>query len=118
MHSHVRTLAFSTLLLTGGLSAQDWNVDASGNWGTATNWSPAVVPNSVGATANFLGVITANQQISLDITPTAGVLMFMNPNSYSIFPLAANFLILQAAGTATITITQGSHNIIAPMTLN
>src|SRR5262245_16188927 len=33
--------------------AQTWNNPAGGAWGTSTNWTPASVPDAIGATATF-----------------------------------------------------------------
>ena len=46
------SLACGGLALVSPARAQTWNGGA-GNWGTAGNWTPATVPNAVGATATF-----------------------------------------------------------------
>src|SRR5438132_13626803 len=45
--------------------AQTWNTGA-GNWGTASNWTPATVPDSSSATATFKAL--ANQSAGLSLS--------------------------------------------------
>ncbi len=106
------------LLVQGGVVASNstWNVDASGNWSTAGNWS-AGVPNAVDATANFGTAITSTQTVSVDSPQTAGTLNFSSPISYAI--AGSSTLTLDvSSGQAAINVTSGTHTISAPVVLN
>src|SRR5262245_687084 len=64
--------------------AQVWQVPTgSSSWGTAANWNPATVPNSVGATATFNNAASANnpaqtgnRTANLDGAKTVGSIVF------------------------------------------
>jgi hypothetical protein len=99
----------------GGNEAQ-WNVDASGSWGLASNWVPQTVPDGVGAIASFLGKITAPRTVTLDGNRTVKNLNFDNANTYTIAGGSGGTLTLQGGGT--ITVTNGSHEISAPIALS
>jgi hypothetical protein len=91
-----------------------WNIDASGNWSTAANWT-AGVPNGAGSTAIFGSVITSLQAVSVDIPVTVGRIQFDNSHRYTIFgdgPITLD----AAGGVAQIDVTAGSHMIAAPIT--
>src|SRR5439155_6720984 len=53
-------------------SAPTWNVNASGNWSTASNWSGGSAPNGAGALARFGSIITSPRTITLDAPKTVG----------------------------------------------
>jgi hypothetical protein len=97
----------------GGNEAQ-WNVDASGSWGLATNWVPQTVPDGVGAIADFLGKITAPRTVTLDGNRTVMNLNFDNANKYTIAGGSGGTLTINAG---TINVTSGSHEISAPIAL-
>lgn len=101
---------------------ENWNVDADGNWGTATNWLPVGIPNTQGQVVVLGNVTSAPRTITLDISPTIGMVTFNETNGYTISPSAANFLAFSvASGTANITVTNAAnttpHLIAAPLTL-
>ncbi len=102
------------------LTNYTWNVDANGNWSTASNWTSSQVPNSAGLPANFGTVITAPRVVTLDVPITVGALTFNNANQYTISGgSAGNTLTLDNAGdTASIQVSNGSHLISAPVQLN
>src|SRR5262245_8127366 len=83
--SRVQSL-FATLALASAASGQttySWNVDASGNWGTASNWtatsgSGTTFPNAVGDAAVFGNAIFANRTVTLDAPFTVGSVTFNN----------------------------------------
>ena len=101
-----------------GALAQTWNVNANGNWGTATNWLPTSVPNGVGASASLLNIITAPRTVSLNVPVTLGNLTFGGNFRYTIagtntltFDAAAGNAALNVSGTA-------AHAISRPIVLN
>lgn len=57
-------------------AAQTW-VGPGADWNTASNWSPAIVPNSPTAAVNFTGVALGNVNISSSVS--AQSLSFSNP---------------------------------------
>jgi fibronectin-binding autotransporter adhesin len=99
------------LILAGAAFGQTW-IDASGNWGIASNWSPATVPNSSSATATFTAISSVSDDVSLTGGPfTVGTLNLQSE-------VAGGFSFsdgtLQLAGPATINVQ--SHNPEADFT--
>ncbi len=110
--------AAAGLTWAGVSLAQTWNLNANGNWGTAANWSPASVPNGIGASASLLNVITAPRTVSLNVPVTLGNLTFGGNFNYTVsgtntlrFDVAAGNAALNVSGTA-------SHSISRPLVLN
>lgn len=89
-----------------------WNVNANGNWSTASNWTGAV-PNSLTGinTARFGTVISAPRTVTLDADQTIGNVIFDSPQSYTI--AGTKLLTFSIAGTASIQVDQGTHIISA-----
>ena len=106
---------FVTLAIgNAGVLANYWNVNANGNWTTATNWSLGSAPNGVGAFANFGGggaTITAPRTVTLDANQTVGSIGFNSAQSYTIS--GANTLTLDngADPNAQIADTNGNHTL-------
>ena len=109
---------FVTLTVaTSGLLAQ-WNVDASGNWTTAANWTPSE-PNGPGDTASFGSVITAPRTVTLDADRTIGNMVFSSSNAYTIAATASQTLTVgDGSGSRTIQVESGSHAISASVALS
>ncbi len=105
-------------LVISNVNAQ-WANDTSGNWSVSSNWTNNIAPNSVGAQANFLGLINQARTVTVDGAFTAGTLTFDNANSYTIAGdgIGGHGLTLNNSGTAHINVLNGSHAITAPMTL-
>jgi autotransporter-associated beta strand protein len=97
-------IALAALLaMPSSLVAQTWNVDADGDWGVPANWSPASVPNGVGASATLGGVITAPRTVTLDIPVTVGTITVNGINNYTLN--GPNPLTFEAAsGNAGVTV--------------
>jgi len=98
----------------GGGGEAQWNVDASGSWGLASNWVPQSVPDSATAIASFLGKITAPRTVTLDGNRTVKNLNFDNANKYTIAGGSGGTLTINAGA---VTVTSGSHEISAPIAL-
>lgn len=60
-----------------------WNVDAAGNWSTATNWANEVIPNGNQMTADFTLTQTADRTVTLDTNRTIGGLAFANDQPFN-----------------------------------
>ena len=86
----------------------EWNVDADGNWNTASNWSGGSVPAANGDV--LLGtIITENRTVTLDSNVSVNSLTFNNPvntGDYIIVPQTAEKLTL--TGEAKVVST-GRH---------
>jgi hypothetical protein len=96
------------------LAPNIWNVDADGNWSSDGNWSPAA-PVAAGKVASFDAVIMAPRTVTLDVPETVGQLKFNNTNKYTIAgtsPLTLD----STSGGVGITVSNGSHDITAPLT--
>jgi len=92
-----------------------WNVDANGNWSTATNWSGGV-PNVVGATAILGSIITQPRTVTVDVLITVGRIDFDDTNAYTV--AGSNAITLDVtSGSAQINVANGNHTISAPITL-
>jgi hypothetical protein len=96
------------------IAANLWNVDADGNWSDGANWSPAA-PNAAGMVASFDAKITAAHTVTVDSAQTAGQLLFNNTNKYTI--AGTSTLTLDASANVGITVSNGSHDITAPLVL-
>ena len=97
-----------------------WANDASGNWSVPTNWTNNIPPDSVGAQANFLGLINQARTATVDGAYTVGTITFDNLNSYTVGDdgVVGHGLTLSNLGTAAVNVLSGSHFITAPMTLS
>jgi autotransporter-associated beta strand protein len=83
------------------------------------NWTNAVAPNSVGAQANFFGVINQARTVTVNGAFTIGTMTFNSANSYTIggSGVSGQGLTVNNNGIATIAALQGAHTITAPLTL-
>ncbi|HEV8605723.1 MAG TPA: autotransporter-associated beta strand repeat-containing protein [Tepidisphaeraceae bacterium] len=105
------------LMVSGTVDLPQWNVDASGSWSTAANWTGGI-PNSATATANFLGKITAARAITLDGNKQVQQLVLDNANKYTITPGSGGTLTVGNGTTGSITTTTGTHEISALLSLS
>jgi fibronectin-binding autotransporter adhesin len=100
-------------------SSDQWRNDANGNWGATGDWSSGVVPNSVGAAANFFGLINQARTVTVDNAYTVGAMTFNNANGYTIAGdgVSGHGLTLSNNGNAFVTVLAGSHTMSAPLAL-
>ncbi len=105
---------FITLTLSSAGTPHTWNVDASGSWDTAANWSTGI-PGGIGNPVNFLGAISTARTITLDTARTAGSITFDNGNPYILTGSVLTFN--NGAPAATATIQSGSHTINSNVSL-
>lgn len=104
-------------------ATEGWNVDASSNWNSVSNWlgilSPTQVPNAIDDGAQ-LGpfVLTAPRTITLDISPTIGTLTLFsgNANGYTIAgPGTLNFQATTTPELLLLGSSLASYTITAPL---
>ena len=113
---------FVTLTIEVGTRPQSyWNVDASGTWETAANWTSNGVPDAVSAIANLGGAegvpITQPRTVTLGTAATVGVLRFDSAESFTV--AGANTLIFDdGVAGATLQVINGSHTITTPLALS
>jgi uncharacterized repeat protein (TIGR02543 family) len=84
---------------------------ANQSWATAANWSPAVVPNGIGAVANITSNIAANQTITLGgSNRTVGTLNIGDTTDGSHrWTITGNTLIFDAtSGSAQLNVLAGA----------
>ena len=93
-----------------------WIATSSGGWLSASNWQNGLVPNAVGAVANFNNSILGPSNVTIaGAGVTSGTVKFNSPTqSYTVDGTGALTLDV-ATGTAAITVTAGSHAITAPV---
>jgi autotransporter-associated beta strand protein len=117
---------------TTGNWSYNGTVAASNNWNTTGSWTGltgGLVPNAIGATANFTFNITAARTITLNGDKTVGTLTFDDPTStFGAYTLGAGTpttsrLILDAASGSAAINTQTAANTVTnvisvPITLN
>ena len=92
-----------------------WNVDADGDWSNGGNWSTNAEPNAAGMPVSFGPIINAPHTVSVDAAKTAGQITFNNANQYTI--AGTSTLTLDSASTVGIIVSNGSHEISAPLAL-
>ncbi len=112
------------LVFNGGAVSSIWSPDADGNWSTSTNWTNLSVPNGIGDTATFGNTsLTAPRNVTVDGAFTVGTIAFNAAGTSNGFTLATDGvgghgLTLNNNGIgASITVSNGSQVISAPMTL-
>jgi autotransporter-associated beta strand protein len=95
-------------------NASLWNVNASGNWSTAANWTnpPA---NAAGSHARFDSAISAPVTVTSS-GETVGELFFNNTKAYTLG--GTGLMIDSDTPPALINVESGAHTISAPLTLN
>ena len=109
-----------TSLLGGGTF--QWTGSGT-SWNGNGNWSLPGKPGNPGDVAIFSDALSAAATVTLDGPQTAGGLMFANANTattgYTLTPGASGTLTLDNFGSAAfVTVTSGSHAIMAPLTID
>ncbi len=112
------------LVFAGGAVSSVWSPDGAGNWSVASNWTNNSVPNGIGDTATFGNTaLTAPRNVTVDGAFTVGTIAFNAAGTSNGFTLATDGvgghgLTLNNNGIgASITVSNGSQVISAPMTL-
>ena len=112
-----------TLTITSGTVIQrSWDVDASGAWSTAANWTDDTIPDAAGTVAHITGsagaTFTAPRTITLDSARTVGVLDLDSAQSVTLANSGGATLTLNNdLAAATLNATGASHVVSAPLAL-
>lgn len=77
---------------------------ANGTWQTAANWSPAAVPNAVGASARFSAPAAADRNVNFTAAATAGYLRF----DQAATPYRNRLRALDDAGSGALVLNGGA----------
>ncbi|MHC4179442.1 MAG: hypothetical protein ACYSWU_18170, partial [Planctomycetota bacterium] len=106
------------ILLTGveQVLQRQWNNPGGGSYHDSTNWLGGIVPNSVGAEANFLEKIEGDSTVHCEEPVVVGTINLHSPNSYTIAG-PAEITLEASAGDAQINVLSGHHRIEAPLSL-
>ena len=100
-----------------GPAAVSWAANNSGNWATATNWTPAAAPNATNMVATIGGAVTAPQTIFLNAGAIAKGLTFDTTPKVAV--AGPSTLTLEAnSGSASLSVLQGNHELQTQLTLN
>ena len=113
--------ASATGFTASGPPPSYWASATSGNWSSSGSWT-AGVPNALGARAALSAATTAAVTVTLDAPVTLGTLQFGNSatanRGYTLSGSGSNMLTFNNFGSgATVTVTNGTHAINAPVVL-
>ena len=116
--SYDATLKRVNLVVDGPYANPTWNVDASGDWNTSTNWGMGI-PNGTGATATLGTRITSPRLVYTAAPVKVGTLTFDSDQSYTIAGThPTGMLTLEtASGKATVQVARGDHKLDIPLTV-
>ncbi len=99
-----------------------WLTAAGGNWSVGTNWSTGTAPDGAGQAAVLNQTTTAGVTVTLDSPETVGTLALGNSGgnlSTGYTVSGTNALTLDNSGSASlISVSEGTHAILAPVILN
>ena len=112
---------FDDLLLTQvvGPTESNWVASGSGGWLSASNWQNGLVPNAVGAVANFGESITSNATVTIaGAGATAGRVNFSNAEESYTVDGPGTLTLDASSGNAALNVALGTHAINAPLVLN
>ncbi|MEM9352105.1 MAG: autotransporter-associated beta strand repeat-containing protein [Planctomycetota bacterium] len=94
--------------------AASWNVDGNGLWGTGGNWTGGVSPGvgTPGEDAILGSAISAPRTVTLNVNTNLGGLQLADADGYTV---AAGGGTLTLSGNAELRVSQGAHEIAAPI---
>ena len=92
-----------------------WITNASGDWNNPNNWS-TVIPNGVGAEADFFGTITSNHTVYTDQPITLGTIDFNNANTY-VLTGSSTLKLQTSSGNAQVIVQNGTQELNLPTTV-
>jgi autotransporter-associated beta strand protein len=112
-------LASSLLAAVASANAQTWIGDTvnntNNNWGTASNWNPAGVPNATGAAAIFTSASASGYSIVLgDASRTAAITFDSTTGSspYTIRLYDTDLSTRRVLNVGSVTVEAGSHTFL------
>jgi hypothetical protein len=100
-----------------GPAAVSWATNTSGNWATATNWTPAASPNATNMVATIGSAVTSPQTIYLNAAAVAKGLVFDTTSKVAVAGTSA-LTLESGSGNASLSVLQGSHELQTQLTLN
>lgn len=107
-----------TLTIAAGSTLSGWNVNGGGSWGTASNWTPATVPEGT-YVAQFNTELTSPATVTLDGVRTVNGLSFNSAQGYTVAAGTSGSLVLsKASGSAAVNVLAGTHTVSAPVSLS
>jgi hypothetical protein len=109
---HLDNFVIQTL---ASAAPQQWIASGSGDWNVQSNWS-GIVPNSVGAEADFFGPQTSSHTVYTDVPVTVGTINFNSPFTYEVTG-TGNLTLQVSTGNAQVIVQQGTQEINLPTTL-
>jgi hypothetical protein len=80
-----------------------YRLTGSGSWNTASNWSPATTPNSIGGIATLTSNITSSAAVTLDGNKTIGKVFIGD------FDNNQTFTVTRGAGTGSLILNNGDY---------
>jgi hypothetical protein len=106
---------FDNARLSTIVGSGSWTGATDANWSTAGNWG-GDIPSGVDGVASFGAITSGRYNVNVDGARTLGGMVFDSATSYT---LSGSAITMQAtAGNPTISVSQGSHTIASPLTLN
>ncbi len=106
--------SLTVTIASGTGTASLWNVNASGSWGTGSNWTVAPA-SAAGSQVRFDSAITSPVTVTT-AGETVGEIFLNNTSAYT---LGGTGLTLDnTASPALLNVESGSHRITAPLTLS
>ena len=110
-----------TLTITSGeIIQRSWDVDASGSWSTAANWSADTVPDAIGTVANITGpagaIFSAPRTITVDSARTVGTLVLDSAQPTTLVG-TAELTFNNDGAAATLDSSGANHLISSPLAL-
>jgi hypothetical protein len=96
-----------------------WNIDSSGSWQLANNWTQNEIPDGQDEIASFTDALSAPATVWTEAPVMVNGIVFDNSNEYVV---AGNFPINLSASTTltdpTITVQSGDHQFQTRVSLN
>jgi autotransporter-associated beta strand protein len=97
------------------ITQHQWNVSGSGSWSTSGNWTNSS-PSGSDIEADFLGMITSSQTVTISSSETVGTMRFQNANTYTLAG-TGSLAIDATVGWGYIVVQQGAQQINVPTTI-
>ncbi|MHC4180762.1 MAG: LamG domain-containing protein, partial [Planctomycetota bacterium] len=105
------------ILLKGvtSIAPLQWKSDAGGSHNDPDNWYNKLVPDGTDAQANFLEMLQASDDVTVDTAVTLGGIKFRNLLSSYTIQGPGTITMETSVGDPLIVVEQGAHTIAAPL---